>query len=771
MRWKWLLVIVPGLLLGLLAICYFMLSRYDFNRFKPEIARLVKAATGRELVIGGDIGLKVDFSPLLTMDDVGLQNASWGSRPEMVRTKRFEVQVALLPLLRDRIEVKRLVLVEPDVLIETDQAGKSNFSLEKPAQVVSPPGTSEPGGPARTAAGLRVGEIELQSGKVEYRDGQSGRTFSAAVEHFVAVASAPEGAVTVRGKGARNGVSFEFSGTVGALSALLVPDQSWPVNLAATVAGMTVTAQGTVTDVPGVCDYTFNLAASGPSAADLIRMVKGGTGPELGPFKILARVVGQRASLSVESFDIEVGLEQLVAWKLTGRLRDPLAWRGAELAFRIFGKDLALVGGLARRPIPLAGPFEVSGHLRDAADKVYQFSELKITAGESDLAGALQVDVRGDRPGVTGSLSSTRLDLRPFLAGEKGDQASAAGSSRTTSSGRVFSSDPLSIDSLQKVNAKIQLDARRIYTVRLVVDNLTASVVLDNGALSINPLKAAIGGGTLNGKVALRPRGKGVSGEVGVKVNRMDVDFVARELGLTERPGGKLDLDLDLRGAGGSVAEIMAGLNGRTLLVMNKGRINNKYLNLLGTDVSRSLLRLLNPLSQESSQVPINCFVSSFDIRGGIAQSTALVMDNDAMTVVGEGTINLKTEELDLSFKPSPKEGLGVSGLGKISLGLGELARPFKLGGTLAKPALVFDVRQAAVSIGKTLGGAVLFGPAGIAAYLAGSSPKEENACVAAVEASKKGVKAPGGKLEQLEDAARKATGAAADGLRRMFGR
>jgi len=321
------------------------------------------------------------------------------------------------------------------------------------------------------------------------------------------------------------------------------------------------------------------------------------------------------------------------------------------------------------------------------------------------------------------------------------------------------------------VNAKLQLDARRIYTVRLVVDNLTASVVLDNGALSINPLKAAIGGGTLNGKVALRPRGKGESGEVGVKVNRMNVDFVARELGLTERPGGKLDLDLDLRGAGGSVAEIMAGLNGRTLLVMNKGRINNKYLNLLGTDVSRSLLRLLNPLGQESSQVPINCFVSSFDIRGGIAQSTALVMDNDAMTVVGEGTINLKTEELDLSFKPSPKEGLGVSGLGKISLGLGELARPFKLGGTLAKPALVFDVRQAAVSIGKTLGGAVLFGPAGIAAYLAGSSPKEENACVAAVEASKKGVKAPGGKLEQLEDAARKATGAAADGLRRMFGR
>ncbi len=184
MRWKWLLVIVPGLLLGLLAICYFMLSRYDFNRFKPEIARLVKAATGRELVIGGDIGLKVDFSPLLTMDDVGLQNASWGSRPEMVRMKRFEVQVALLPLLRDRIEVKRLVLVEPDVLIETDQAGRSNFSLEKPAQVASAPGTSDPGGPARTAAGLRVGEIELQRGKLEYRDGQSGSTFSVAVEQF-----------------------------------------------------------------------------------------------------------------------------------------------------------------------------------------------------------------------------------------------------------------------------------------------------------------------------------------------------------------------------------------------------------------------------------------------------------------------------------------------------------------------------------------------------------------------------------------------------------
>ena len=768
-RWKWIILVVSGLVIGSLATLYVILSRYDFNHLKPEIAGMVKAATGRELTISGEIGLKVGFSPTLTMDNVSLRNAPWGSRPEMVHVSRLEVQVAMLPLVLGKIEVKRLVLVEPDILLETDQAGRLNLMSEELAKVSSPPRESESPGQDKTLPGLSFGEIEIEKGTVAYRDEQAGTAFTVAVEHLAAVSSAPEDVITLRGNGAANGTSFAISGTVGSLPALLERDRILPVKLSALVAGVTVSVEGEMRDALRTGDYTFNLEASGPSAADLIRLVKGGSGPELGPFKVLAKLVGQKKNVSIERFDIEVGLEELVAWKFTGHVKNPLAQRGAEVTFRVFGKDLALVGGLARRPIPIEGPFAVSGHVSDVTEKVYQLSELKVATGENDLTGSLQLDFRADRPGITGTLSSNKLDLRPFIAREKDGKSPAGTSTGAASSGRIFPTDPLSLDWLKKVNAKIQIDARQILTPRLAINNLLVTLVLDEGALTLNPLKAALGGGTLNGHIALQSREKAVDVEAVVKANRVDVDLVARELGLAERPGGKLDFDCDIRGAGGSVAEIMAGLNGKTLLVMSKGRINNKYLDLLGADVSRSLLRLFNPFSHEISHVEINCFVSGFEIRGGMAQSTALVMDTNHMTVVGEGKINLKTEELDLTFKPTPKEGLGISGVGKISLGLGELAQPFKLGGTLARPTMVFDVTQAVVSFGKTVGGAVLFGPAAIAAFLGGGSPSEENACLAAVEASKKGVKPPGGKIEQIEDAARKAVDGVGDTLKKMF--
>jgi hypothetical protein len=114
-----------------------------------------------------------------------------------------------------------------------------------------------------------------------------------------------------------------------------------------------------------------------------------------------------------------------------------------------------------------------------------------------------------------------------------------------------------------------------------------------------------------------------------------------------------------------------------------------------------------------------------------------------------------------------------VSGIGKVGLSLSELARPFKLGGTLAHPALTVDATQAALTVGKSVGGAVLFGPVGIAAaLLSGSSAGHENACLQAIEAAKTGVKPAAAKpLEGLKDTVEKATEGVGTGLKKLFGR
>ena len=87
-------------------------------------------ATGRELIMKGDIKIQLGFAPGLSIENVSFQNAPWGSRPELAKIKRFETQVALLPLIKGIIEIKRFILIAPDIFIETDTSGKLNLDFQ-----------------------------------------------------------------------------------------------------------------------------------------------------------------------------------------------------------------------------------------------------------------------------------------------------------------------------------------------------------------------------------------------------------------------------------------------------------------------------------------------------------------------------------------------------------------------------------------------------------------------------------------------------------------
>ena len=97
MRWKKILVIFGVIILGLVAASLIILFSYDYNKFKPYIAQAAKEATGRELKLAGDLKLQLGFTPALVIENISFQNAPWGSRPEMARVKRFELEVALFP--------------------------------------------------------------------------------------------------------------------------------------------------------------------------------------------------------------------------------------------------------------------------------------------------------------------------------------------------------------------------------------------------------------------------------------------------------------------------------------------------------------------------------------------------------------------------------------------------------------------------------------------------------------------------------------------------
>ncbi len=710
MRWKWIIIGFCGVIVLLIIAVYVILSTYDFNSLKPQITKEVRDATGRELTLGGDIRLKIGLTPGLMVENVGFQNAPWGSRPEMAKIKQFEVQVALVPLIFGNIELKRLILVEPDILIETDRSGKSNLEFETQKKAISEKPKEEiPQKKEMKLPALVVNEFRISKGQLTYRDGRSGKTMVAALDSLTANASGLESPVKLRLKGAYNGEPLEAEGTIGPLAALTGAARPWPLNMTVKTFGATLALDGTIKDV--------------------------------------------------------------------------LAQRGIDLGFVIKGSDLATLEKALGKSLPLKGPFDVSGRLSDPAAKTYRISDLKAALGESDLAGTAEVQMGGQRPTVTAVLTSHRLDIRSMLPEsggsgpvKSGGKPASESAKATPKRDKIFPDEPLPLDALGLVNADVKIQSGQVLLPMIALNNLSLSMNLKNGTLDVKPLKAVMAGGTLDAQLDLQGQGKVAVLSAAMKIEQLDIGLMLKEVKGIETMEGRLDADMNIKGRGSSVAGLMGSLDGKSVVAMGKGKIDSKYIDLLGGSIGSELPKLLG-LSSGSQFTAVNCLVSGFNIKDGHADTTALVLDTDQMSVIGDGEIDLKNETLNLALNPSPKGGIGSSSVGKVTASLGELAKAFKLSGTLAHPSLGIDTTQTAITVGKMVGGTALLGPIGLAAPLISGSQTNQNLCSTALEAARKGVKMSSlGKQEKKQ-----ATGPAAPaeegikglgkGLEKLFGK
>ncbi len=170
-----------SILVMLLVVAAFvvpMLIPKDWLR--EQIKAEAKKATGRDLIIGSDLSLQLLPSVMVNMNDVRFANVEGGSRPNMVNLKELRMHLALLPLLSSEVEVREFVLVEPDILLEVDKNGRANWAFsgsEPDAELGTAAGSGASGGDASQSVGLdslRLGDVRLLDGRLEYRDYRSG---------------------------------------------------------------------------------------------------------------------------------------------------------------------------------------------------------------------------------------------------------------------------------------------------------------------------------------------------------------------------------------------------------------------------------------------------------------------------------------------------------------------------------------------------------------------------------------------------------------------
>ncbi|TCS62084.1 AsmA family protein [Varunaivibrio sulfuroxidans] len=154
-----------------------MLSQMDFNRFKDTISAEVKAATGRDLKITGNITLKTALTPTLSVDGVTFANASWSQTPTMATVRHVEARLDLWPLLLGTVHIQHLAIDGVTILAEVGADGKANWEFPSVSRTPPAENTADMGAPS-TGEGVfvpRISDIAMRNVRVRFvnhRDAQ-----------------------------------------------------------------------------------------------------------------------------------------------------------------------------------------------------------------------------------------------------------------------------------------------------------------------------------------------------------------------------------------------------------------------------------------------------------------------------------------------------------------------------------------------------------------------------------------------------------------------
>ena len=255
-RMLWLGLIAVVVVVGL-AVGFFSWT-LNSDSLKLRLVEAVRQATGRTLTISGATRFNLSLAPTVSMEDVALANPPGFSRPNMVTLARVEVGLALLPLLQHRLEVDHMTLVRPDVLLETNAAGRGNWLFSRaapPAMSATPPAQTAPVTPAtppeEAAAQQRLAvwfsNASVADGRVGWLDGKSGQRREAQVAQLTL--DAPSGGpVELTGAVTYEGRTINLTGRAEPtdLADSAPGTGPWPVALKLATGDATLTVDGQI---------------------------------------------------------------------------------------------------------------------------------------------------------------------------------------------------------------------------------------------------------------------------------------------------------------------------------------------------------------------------------------------------------------------------------------------------------------------------------------------------------------------------------------------
>ncbi|MGV8995432.1 MAG: AsmA family protein [Parvibaculaceae bacterium] len=300
-----LIAILVGIVVVLVAVIVAVPLLVPTSVYKEQVVSFVKKQTGRDLTIGGDVGLS--FFPRLAVkvDNVDLSNAPWAKDKSMASMKELRAAIKIMPLFSGNIEIDSFILVDPVIHLEVKADGTPNWQFSDSASPAAPAPT-ENNSTNSKVKDIRLGEISIQNGSATYRNAQSGAALAFEAVNLAVSLPTLDDPMSAKGSVTWNSVPVAFS-LAAAKPRAFTDGGPTPVDLMLTSSKVNVAYKGSF-QAFDVVQFTGGLDLDVPSVRELAQWV-GSPMPKgngFGPLKVHGEVFGAKDSYSFNNAKISI---------------------------------------------------------------------------------------------------------------------------------------------------------------------------------------------------------------------------------------------------------------------------------------------------------------------------------------------------------------------------------------------------------------------------------------------------------------------------------
>lgn len=657
----------------LLAALMLFLVLFDWNRARPLINEQVSAALNRPFAIEGDLrvvwqreagqqGLSAWLPwPHFAAEQLRLGNPDWAQGDTFVSLDSVRLRLSPLPLLWKTVSIPSIELGAPVADLQRLADGRANWVFD-----LGKEGADDTDQPSPWT--LDIGTIGFDRGQVKLDDKVSNTRLEAIVQPL----GEPVPFADIVGKSTAERLT-ESNGNA--------QDYAFAWQTKGSFRGQPLTGNGKVGGLLALHDASQ-------------------------PFPLQA--------------DLRIGATRIV---LAGSLTDPQNLGALDLRLRLSGASLGHLYPLTGVTLPDTPPYSTDGRLQadlhDADGAIFRYLGFNGQIGDSDIHGDLTFVAREPRPKLSGRLTSNQLlfsDLAPLIGADSSADKRERGERDVQPANKALPVSEFRTDRWRAMDADVRFVGKRIvHSEQLPITDLDTHVVLNDGMLSLEPLRFGMAGGVLDSQIRLNGATTPLQGQMRLRARDLKLKQLFPTFAPMQTSLGELNGDARISGRGNSVAALLGSADGELKMLINDGAVSRGLMEIAGLNVGNYLVgRLFG-----DEDVKIHCAAADLGIKQGLMSTRLFVIDTDNAVIKVDGSANFANERLNFTITPATK-GFRIF----------SLRSPLYVRGTFKEPSPGVQATPLALrGVGLVALGVAVAPAAGLLALVAPSAGDEPSQC------------------------------------------